>query len=213
MTRIGVYQAKLVGEALRRNGIQIDKAYASPAFRSVLTCASVLEGLQQRSEVPVNVDVGLFEWCMWHHCAGATSFDWLSRQELEEGGFNVNQEYAQRVSGKDLEANMEETVEEYYHRSGVAVEDIVKGAAGQNILIVGHASTLEVVHRTLTEGPVRSTVEFNRLMQKIPYCGMVGLERDLTKGSHWTVMEEGGKYSVTHTANQRFDSSVLVANK
>lgn len=198
---------------MRRDGVVIDKAYSSPAFRCVSTCSSVLEGLQQKEEVAVNVDPSLFEWCMWHKCAGVTHFDWLSTGELAEGGFNVNAEYEARVTHKDLEANMEESVEEYHMRNGRALDEIVAGAEGQNILIVGHASSLEVAHQRLTERPVRTTTEFNRLVHKIPYCGLVGLERDMSKGDKGWTLIEGAKYSVTHTANQRFDSGVLQVSK
>lgn len=194
---------------MRRNGIRIDKAYSSPAFRCVTTCASVLDGLQQSKEVPVNVDPNLFEWCVWHKSAGVAAFDWLSAEQLRGEGLNINGDYRPRMSSQDLEACLDESVEEYTERNGQILDEIVAGAEGQNVLIVGHAATVDLVHQRLCDRPVRAAMELNRLMHKISYCSLLGLERDGEKGPQWTVMSEG-KYSVTHTANQRFDPTVVM---
>lgn len=204
-----MYQAKLVGAALRRNGIRIDKAYSSPAFRCVTTCTAVLEGLGQKDEVPLNVDAQLFEWCVWHKSAGVVAFDWLTDEELTANGINVNMDYTPRMTSEDMEAHLDESVEEYHERNGQMLDEIVAEAGeGTNILIVGHAATVDLSHQRLCERPMRSSMELNRLMHKISYCSVIGLERDLAKGGQWTMME--GKYTVTHTANQRFDSAVLM---
>lgn len=160
--------------------------------------------------MPLNVEPSLFEWCMWHKCAGATAFDWLTREELTEGGFNVNLEYRSQKTAEEMEAHLDESVEEYHERHGLTLDEIAAEGEGQNILIVGHAATTEVVHQRLLGQPVRGSMEFNQLMRKIPYCSCICLERDLAKGPEWRLVQDEGKFSLTHSANQRFDSGVLV---
>lgn len=209
---MGLLQARLIGEALQRNGIQIDRAYVSPAFRSVSTCSSALEGLGQRDTVPLNVEPTLFEWCqLFFKSAGVSKFDWLTTEELEAGGFNVNSNYTQHMSVKELESvcKAEESVEAFYERNGLWLDEIAAAGGGENILIVGHAATVEVCHQRLKETRVRSATDLNRLLVQLPYCSFIGMERDLQKGpqSQWTRIE--GNYSVTNTANQRFDCGLL----
>lgn len=210
MTRVGVYQANLIGGALRRSGVVIDKAYSSPSFRSVTTCAAVLEGLHQRDQVQINVDPSLFEWCMSHKCAGETAFDWLTLDELTAGGFNVNKDYQSRIATKEIETHLDETVEEFHQRNGLTLDTIAATGEGQNILVVGHAATVEVVYQRLLGLPVRGSLKFTRLLNKIPYCSCICLERDMAKGPKWRLVQEEGKFSLTQLANLPFDSAVLV---
>lgn len=44
LTNVGVYQARLIGEALHEARVQIDNVYCSPAYRCIQTCTSTLEG-------------------------------------------------------------------------------------------------------------------------------------------------------------------------
>lgn len=44
LTNIGLFQAKLTGEALLECNVRIDHVYCSPAYRCIQTCISTLEG-------------------------------------------------------------------------------------------------------------------------------------------------------------------------
>lgn len=196
---------------MQRNGIRIDRAYVSPAFRSVSTCSAALEGLGQKDTVPLNVEPTLFEWCMlFSKSTGISKFDWLTTEELKSAGLNVNSSYTPNMSIRELEAicRADESVEAFYERNGGWLDEIAAGGGGENILLVGHAATVEVCHQRLKETPVRSASDLNRLLVKLPYCSFIGMERDLEKGPQWRQIE-GGNYSVTNTANQRFDCGLL----
>lgn len=209
LTNVGVFQAQTVGEALRRNGIRIDRAYVSPAFRCVSTCSGVLEGLGQKDTVLLNVEPGLFEWCIWHKSSGLAAFDWLTVEELAQSGLQVNREYEPWMSVKEVEECLEESLEEFWERNGKTLDKIVEQSSGENILIVGHACTLEVAHQRLVSGEMRTMAQVNRLMHKVSYCSLIALEKDSSKANKWALVEDG-IYSMTHTANQRFDASVLM---
>lgn len=47
LTNIGLFEAKLVGESLRDNNVNIEHVYCSPSFRCIQTCDSVLRGLNK----------------------------------------------------------------------------------------------------------------------------------------------------------------------
>lgn len=158
--------------------------------------------------VPVAVEIGLYEWLMWNKSAEAKLFDWLTVDELKAFGVNVDEEYQAKIRPDEMFVHLEETLVEFHERNGKILDDIVAEAQGQNILIVGHASTVEMAHQRLTKAPVPSVTEFHDLLAKVTFCSVIGLERDLNKGSHWRVMD-GQRYPLTHNGNQPFDVSVL----
>lgn len=57
-----------------------------------------------------------------------------------------------------------------------------------NVLIVGHAGTVEVCTRQLLGKPHRSAQEFRELCSKVPYCGLLVIEED-KKHKTWKVMD------------------------
>lgn len=206
---MGVLQAKLIGEALHRNGIRIDQAFVSPAFRSVTTCSAALEGLKQQSEVPINVEASLFEWCSWHKHLGLAAVDWLTVDELKAAGVNVSLDYTARITNKEMAAHLEETVEEFQDITGAFVEELATRNNGKTILIVAHGPTGQVTQQRLLEKPKITADELNVLMPKIPYCSLLEMQKEEVgeKGS-WKVVQ--GSYAVTHTANKTWDVGVLL---
>lgn len=71
-----------------------------------------------------------------------------------------------------------------------------------NILIIGHAATLDSCSRELTGNPPRTHSEMNKVMQKVPYCSLVVVEQD--SNDQWRLTDPPC-YPVTHTKNPRFD--------
>ena len=80
-------------------------------------------------------------------------------------------------------------------------------ALGGNVLVVGHAGTLEVCTRQMCGLPVRSYTEFNSTIRKVPYLGLCLLERD--PSTNLFEIQPAVIPSLGHTANFNFDPNSL----
>ena len=60
--------------------------------------------------------------------------------------------------------------------------------AGGNLLILGHAGTVEVFTRQVLGKTPRTSQEFRELCSKVPYCGLFMCQED-TKTKKWSSMD------------------------
>lgn len=201
LTQIGIYQAKLVGEALKSSSTSIDHVYCSPSFRCVQTCDAVLSGLGKKDELQIKLEPGLFEWLVWYP---ETLPDWLTPEELISAGFNIDINYQPLVSQSEL-AETHETCEQFYMRSSFVTQSALAVHTSGNILFVGHAATLDVCSRELLGNKPRNSSDMTKLLQKVPYCSFAALSKSEDK---WEVVEPPC-LPTTHSNNQRFDWKVF----
>ncbi|XP_047105086.1 LOW QUALITY PROTEIN: protein UBASH3A homolog [Schistocerca piceifrons] len=206
LTCVGELQAKLVGEALRGSGVQMKHAFSSPSLRCVQTCAGVLRGLGQEDKLPIAIEPGLFEWLAWYPDSLP---DWMTIEELQAAGFNICANYKPLIRVEELH-DRQESVEQFYMRSFYVAQSIVKSTAdvGGNVLLVGHAATLDVCSRQLTGCAPRNRADMTRLIQKIPYCSTATV-REVSSGK-WE-LDEPPIPPVTHSNNMRFDWKALLS--
>lgn len=209
LTNVGVFQAKLLGQSLKENGVKIDIAFSSPSYRCVQTCNSVLEQMNLKDSIKINLEPGLFEWLAWyaHNLEGA--FDWCSISELQAANYNIKVDYDQIFNRQKIVESVQETLNEYYDRNHMVMTKIMEQADGGNVLIVGHASTLDACTRKFCGHETRISTELTRLMQKVPYCSCIVMEeKHQGKDAKWEVTD-GPLSTVTHSSNPRFDWRVL----
>ncbi|XP_049959928.1 protein UBASH3A homolog isoform X1 [Schistocerca serialis cubense] len=206
LTCVGELQAKLVGEALRGSGVQMKHAFSSPSLRCVQTCAGVLRGLGQEDKLPIAIEPGLFEWLAWYPDSLP---DWMTIEELQAAGFNICANYKPLIRVEELH-DRQESVEQFYMRSFYVAQSIVKSTAdvGGNVLLVGHAATLDVCSRQLTGCAPRNRADMTRLIQKIPYCSTATV-CEVSSGK-WE-LDEPPIPPVTHSNNMRFDWKALLS--
>lgn len=200
LTNMGVLQATLVGEGLKEANVRLDFVYCSPSLRSMQTCASTLKGLNQ-TNIKIRIEPALFEWLGWYHdCLP----DWLTMDEFEAAGFNIDKSYKPIISVEQLDPN--EDVKQFYKRNAQVAQTALDNHKVGNILLVGHACTLEVCSRELLGQPPRYLSELSKIVSKIPYCGLAVLEEVNGK---WQMVDPPCP-PITHTNNNRFDWKMIV---
>uniref|UniRef100_A0A182JRH9 Protein UBASH3A homolog n=1 Tax=Anopheles christyi TaxID=43041 RepID=A0A182JRH9_9DIPT len=216
LTKVGLYQALLVGEGMNDAGVHIEKVYCSPSFRCIQTATTVLKGLGLKDTLPICIEPGLFEWLAWYQDGLP---EWLSPNELIAADYNIATDYKPLTTVDDLKEHFHEKLNEFYCRNSDTAEAIIKSTDG-NVLIVGHATTLDTCTRFIIGEKLRSTNDMGRIMQKVSYCSLAVMESDGTVSSgdsdkadttikgHWKLAVPPCD-PVTHTNNNRFDYKIL----
>lgn len=205
LTNVGLLQAKLIGRALKRANVSnIRAVYCSPSYRCIQTCHGVLEGLELNHQVPINIEPGLFEFLQWYQDELP---DFLSPDHLKESGFNVNTTYQPYVPVTAFKDLVTENLTEFYQRNSLVVENALQSLPGEgNLLIVGHATTLDTCSRLVMRKPMRTTADVSRVMHKVPYCSLITLEE--VEKDKWQLIEPPIA-PLMHTNNGRFDWTVF----
>ena len=201
ITETGLFQARLTGEGMREQGIKIHHVFASPALRCIQTANAFLQGMGD-FHTKIKIENGLFEWLAWCH-GEIPSF--MHSEEILKFGLQIDPTYTSMVSMKDLKPN--ETHLEFYKRMYNITRLLLKniGPSSGNVMIVGHAATLEACSRQLCGGQPRNAQELTKLVQKIPYCGVaVCQESGSGRNSTWDFIDPPVP-PLTHAPNIRFD--------
>ncbi|XP_072115912.1 ubiquitin-associated and SH3 domain-containing protein A-like isoform X1 [Mobula birostris] len=200
LSSCGTFQSRLTGEALAEREVPIRFVYSSPALHCVQTAQHLLQGLQQNPQLEIRVEPGLFEWTKWGAAKSIPNF--MSVTELKAAGYSVDGSY--RVHFPVTSLVPSETYEDYVTRCSAVVQAILDSCpeGGGNVLLVGHASTLECCSRKLLELPPRDVKEFVEMIRKIPALGLCCCEK--MKDSKWRMFEPPIK-NMTHGPNPAFN--------
>ncbi|KAF7273686.1 hypothetical protein GWI33_013633 [Rhynchophorus ferrugineus] len=203
LTTMGLFQARLVGEALKDRNVHISQVYCSPSYRCVQTCDSLLQGLNRKNELPIRIEPGLFEWMAWYSPENVP--EWMAPAELTAAGYNIDETYVPMVSEQELKESRE-NCEQFYLRSAFITRSTLSASGRGNVLLVGHTATLDACSRELVGKKARSFNDMSKVIQKIPYCSLVEVRGS---GNAWEILEPPC-LPLTHSANQRFDYKILL---
>lgn len=184
LTVDGERQSMWIGKKLRHYGYSIDYCYSSPAYRSIQTANRILQS-QGRSDVPINIEPGLFECPLWY---GEAPLTFIPPDQLAgDRHFNINSDYTPIYNTID----MNENEKHYYKRSRALIDSIIERHKhqGGTILLSGHAGSIEVITRGMLGRRARPRQLYQEA-SKVNYCNFAVLERDaITK--RWSVHEPG----------------------
>lgn len=205
LTNVGLLQAELIGSAMKDSDVNIHHVFVSPSFRCVQTATNILKGLGLAKEMSLNIEPGLFEWMGWYNENGMPT--WMTTKELQDAGYNINMSYEPLTSPAEV-IDTEESCEKYYERNFHATKSLIDNTKtqGGNILLVGHAATLDTCTRQLTGKSPRSREEMLPMLRNIPYCSVSMASQDSL--GKWKLQEPPFP-SVTNTSNKTYDWKVL----
>lgn len=212
LTSLGSFQSQQVGMSFKNFGVNFSKVFVSPSYRCVQTASEILNAMESEN-VPVNVEYGLFEWCMWYEM-GLPNF--LSEKELGVI-FNVNKNYKPVMTREDLEEILKESLEDFYTRSSTTMRQMLDNCDDDDdgdILVVAHAINLETCTRELVGKEQRSRAELRTLLMSIPYLAVVTLlENNSNKDPCFRYrLDEPPCLTLTHTSCSKFDWRILDDN-
>uniref|UniRef100_A0A4W4GF65 Ubiquitin associated and SH3 domain containing Bb n=1 Tax=Electrophorus electricus TaxID=8005 RepID=A0A4W4GF65_ELEEL len=175
ITVVGATQARTVGEAtLLLTSFTVPRAFA--VFRQPTRCSEAC--MQQDGKLRIRVEPGLFEWTKW--LSGSSLPAWIPTTDLAAANLSVDTTYRPRIPVSKL--NVSESYDTYMTRSYKVTKDILAECKnkGNNVLIVGHASSLEACTRQLQGLPLHNSKEFVQVVRKIPYLGLCACEEQDT---------------------------------
>lgn len=199
ITVFGATQARTVGEALLESNTVIDFIYSSPSVRCVQTAHEILKGMQLEGKLKIRVEPGLFEWTKW--VSGSSLPSWISPSDLAASNLSVDTTYRPHVAITKL--SVAESYDTYMSRSYKVTKDILSDCKnkGNNVLIVGHASSLEACTRQLQGQTLRNSKDFVQVVRKIPYLGMCACEEQ--DSTSWKLVDPP-ILPLTHGPNHSF---------
>ncbi|NP_001308486.2 ubiquitin-associated and SH3 domain-containing protein A [Gallus gallus] len=200
LSSCGVFQSRLIGEALLDQEVTVSYVYSSPALRCIQTAQHVLQGLKLDQKVKIRVEPGLFEWTKWEASKAIPNF--MTLTELTEASYNIDTSYRGNIPLSSLVPS--ESYEEYVSRSSAVIKEIVTACPSKGvILIVGHGSSLASFTRPLIGLPARDSNDFAQVVRKIPSLGMCFCE-ELKEEKKWLMVNPPVK-TLTHGANAAFN--------
>ncbi|NXX66140.1 UBS3A protein, partial [Spizella passerina] len=191
----GIFQSRLIGEALLEQEVTVSSVYSSPALRCVQTAQHVLQGLKLNQKVRIRVEPGLFEWTKWEASRAIPKF--MTVAELVEASYDIDTSYSPKATSSpcaDGECGSAAAPLPWF-----CAFPAVPGV----ILIVGHGSSLAPLSRALTGLPSRDSRDFAQMMQKIPALGMCFCEEQKEENK-WQMVNPPVK-TLTHGANAAFN--------
>ncbi|XP_018494053.1 protein UBASH3A homolog [Galendromus occidentalis] len=209
LTRFGLYQASLTGEAMFEAGIRFSQVFCSPSLRCVQTATTILKALQSPTPL-INIEPGLFEWLAWYPDIQPV---WFKPQELKDFGFPINTTYKPLMSVDELLSKKSESCEEYFSRSYVVTQTLLETSKQirGDVMFLGHSATLDVCTRQLTGAKIRTAQELVHIVHKIPYVGVAVVEENSGRVPSWGLI--GAPFqTLTHASNVKFDWKCMLGD-
>ncbi|NXC13151.1 UBS3A protein, partial [Corythaeola cristata] len=181
----GIFQSRLIGEALLDQEVTVSYVYSSPALRCVQTAQHLLLG---KAEKPARCFCNVLTVSP---CSSRLTYicDFIVRGNFPLSSLVPSESY-----------------EEYVSRSSAVIKQIITACPSKGksvILIVGHGSSLTSFTRPLIGLPARDSSDFAQVVRKIPSLGMCFCE-EIEEENKWQMVNPPVK-TLTHGANAAFN--------
>ena len=203
ITEVGKFQARLTGEALLDiQGAKFNYCYVSPSLRCIQTAHQILKSQGLEREIKIRIEPSVFECTNLYKSIPK----FFSNDILLKYGFNIDMFYKPLLSAEKLK--LKESYKYYYNRSYNFSKFIVSQheREGGNILVIGHAGSLEACTRQITGSQIRSLQEFNAVVGKTPFLGICLLEKE----NNLFKIKHSGIPPLAHHSNVNFDASTVL---
>uniref|UniRef100_A0A8R1DTV2 Uncharacterized protein n=2 Tax=Caenorhabditis japonica TaxID=281687 RepID=A0A8R1DTV2_CAEJA len=175
LTRSGVVLSQMVGRGLLMTDNTPDLIYCSPSLRCIQTATWVRD--MSGSQALLRVEPGLFENFQYPH--GVPRF----LTPLQRLQFPVDKAFRPFMS-LDAVVGRHESNDEYNKRIQTVLrtiaqqEEVLKEEKELKVLVVAHASTVDMAVGLLREKPrFTSDAELDNIAVPVPYCAMVYLKK------------------------------------
>uniref|UniRef100_A0A8B9GKJ1 Ubiquitin associated and SH3 domain containing Bb n=1 Tax=Astyanax mexicanus TaxID=7994 RepID=A0A8B9GKJ1_ASTMX len=141
------------------------KVFEPAALDSSVLFFLFLKGMQLDGKLKIRVEPGLFEWTKW--VSGSSLPSWISPSDLAAANLSVDTTYRPHIAITKL--SVAESYDTYMSRSYKVTKDILSDCKnkGNNVLIVGHASSLEACTRQLQGQTLRNSKDFVQVVRKV----------------------------------------------
>ena len=142
-----------------------------------------MQGLGIADKLKINIEPGLFEWLAWYQDEMPS---WMTAQVIDEvmminiindtdhqelisAGYNVEPSYKPYISSEELHDTVQETCGQFFIRNFFITQCALQATeeAGGNVLLVGHAATLDTCSRQLVGGEPRQVNELMSIVRKV----------------------------------------------
>ena len=152
-----------------------------------------MQGLGVADKLKINIEPGLFEWLAWYQDEMPR---WMTSEELLAAGYNVEPGYKPYISSEELH-DTQESCQQFFIRNFFITQCALQATeeAGGNVLLVGHAATLDTCSRQLVGREPRNVNELMAIVRKVPYCSVAMLEEVVEEEDLSLMGSVGGRSS------------------
>ncbi|KAI6190282.1 putative ubiquitin associated and SH3 domain-containing protein A [Aphelenchoides bicaudatus] len=175
LTLLGQSTAAKLGKSIDDVKIQPAFIYCSPALRCIETANHMLKSL--RTKIKIRIEPGLFDWLGFYMDKLPV---FMSTQELQDAGFEIDHNYKSILSIEKLLRNRGETSENFYNRISNVTSRINSSSSSGTVLIVSHAITIDAGVRSLLKlsTSIASFHILDTLSYRYPYASTFILQED-----------------------------------
>ncbi|KRZ96884.1 Protein UBASH3A -like protein [Trichinella sp. T8] len=189
LTEMGYVTSQMIGRGAKLSNVHFDAIYCSPALRCIHSAHGILKAFP-KSEMQIRIEPGLFEYMGMNR---DSKLNFVSGEEISIQGYEIDLDYTPMITPETIgEQYRNENIDDFYQRISDVIESILQAHDSPpcNILIIGHALTLDAGSRYLARkyGNLPTEDQINNMHIYFPYSAIVAME-ELKDEGKWQLMQ------------------------